>query len=178
MSPPAQPAPTPAGDEDGASPRELLLEAARRDNTDLLNEVLEKIQHNAEILNSAADALGNTTLHVATQYGSYDVLDTLLDCSGLEVDPTNTLDRDTPLHKAVYLCREDRNLGHAIVDLLLDAGADPRIRNRQKMRPIDVADQNDTELRNMLRQAEYKVEMGDDVVQEDEQDGGSGSESD
>lgn len=128
------------------------MEAARRDNTELLHEILAKPGVDAAVINSAADPLGNTVLHVAATYGSCtsplgsgwgegygevvltivggivtdDVIDILLDQEGLEVDPQNRLDKDTPLHKAVYLARESKEAGHAIVELLLDAGADPR----------------------------------------------------
>ncbi len=57
----------------GASPRELLLEACRRNNTNLLSELLarfptpEKIAH---LLNTATDGLGNYCLHVAAAHGS------------------------------------------------------------------------------------------------------------
>lgn len=65
----------------GASPRELLLEACRRNNTDLLSEVftslstspsekhssIEQISH---LLNTATDGIGNYCLHIGATYGS------------------------------------------------------------------------------------------------------------
>lgn len=55
-----------------------------------------------------------------------------------------------------------------------------RIRNKAKLRPIDLADPQDRETRTMLQRAEMQVQMGDDVVDEDEDDrrDGPGSESD
>lgn len=103
----------------------------------------------------------------------------LLDQEGLEVDPFTKIDQDTPLHKAVALSAKEKELGHAVVELLLDAGADPRIRNKHKMKPGDVVDPRDGELREILRKAEYKVNAGGDVVVESDGEGeGSGSESD
>ena len=59
-----------------------------------------------------------------------EILDTLLDQEGLEVDPINRLEQDTPLHKAVRfineLDREQWESASSIAELLLDAGADPR----------------------------------------------------
>lgn len=59
-----------------------------------------------------------------------DVLDLLLDQEGLEVDPIDRLEADTPLHKAVRfvngLSKPDWEAGSSLVELLLDAGADPR----------------------------------------------------
>ena len=117
----------------GASPRELLLEASRRNNTSLLNELLSSLsspEKIAQLLNTATDGVGNYCLHVAASYGSYEVLDTLLDQEGLEVDPVDRLEKDTPLHKAVRfvngLDKGEWEAGGSIVELLLDAGADPR----------------------------------------------------
>lgn len=66
----------------GASPRELILEACRRNNTDLLEETIADLasaaskagkapaEHVAQVLNEARDGLGNGCLHVAASYGS------------------------------------------------------------------------------------------------------------
>jgi len=59
-----------------------------------------------------------------------EVLDMLLDQEGLEVDPIDRMESDTPLHKAVRfingLLQEEWESASSIADLLLDAGADPR----------------------------------------------------
>lgn len=59
-----------------------------------------------------------------------EVLDTLLDQEGLEVDPLDRLEADSPLHKAVRfvngLPKPDWEAGGSLIELLLDAGADPR----------------------------------------------------
>jgi hypothetical protein len=66
----------------GASPRELILEACRRNNTNLLEETIADLasaaskagkapaDHVATVLNEARDGLGNGCLHVAASYGS------------------------------------------------------------------------------------------------------------
>jgi len=53
-------------------------------------------------------------------------MDVLLDQEGLEVDPPNRMEGDTPLHKAVYFAKGEKARGLAMVELLTDAGADPR----------------------------------------------------
>ncbi|KAL1797597.1 hypothetical protein ACET3X_004203 [Alternaria dauci] len=100
-------------DEEGASPRELILEACRRNNTELLEETLKDLaaaasksgkkpeDHVADILNNARDGVGNGCLHVAATYGSFEVIDMLLDQEGLEIDEIDRMEQDTPLHKAV-----------------------------------------------------------------------------
>ena len=117
----------------GASPRELLLEACRRNNTDLLNDLFSQFASPADLatfLNTATDALGCGALHIAAQYGAYDVLDVLLDQEGVEIDTVEKRDGDTCLHKAVRfvngLDKGEWESGTAVVEILLDAGCDPR----------------------------------------------------
>lgn len=136
-----------------------------------------------------------------------DVLDLLLDQEGLEVDPIDRLEADTPLHKAVRfvngLSRSEWEAGSSIVELLLDAGADPRcfpllrfflsvqclwprganskgkirIRNKAKLKAQELVDPRNTALRNILQKAEFAIMAGDDVVDDDD-NGATGSASD
>ncbi|KAF2834482.1 ankyrin repeat protein-like protein [Patellaria atrata CBS 101060] len=177
--------------DEGASPRELVLEACRRNNTELLEEVIESISSKppkgqgtaevAKLLNNAQDGIGNGVLHLAATNGSYEVLDILLDQEGLEIDEVDRLEKDTPLHKAVRYVnshtKDEWESAHLIVEILLDAGCDPRIRNKAKLRPIDLVDPRNTELRKILQNAEFTMMAGDDVVEE-EDDGPTGSASD
>jgi ankyrin repeat protein len=112
------------------------------------------------------------------------VLDLLLDQEGVEIDNVDRMEQDTPLHKAVrYVNTLDKqdweSAGHPIVDILLDAGCDPRIRNKAKLRPLELVDPRNTVLRAELQKAEYALQAGGDVVADDD-DGptGSGSDSD
>ncbi|KAL8833912.1 MAG: hypothetical protein Q9170_004016 [Blastenia crenularia] len=170
--------------DEGATPREIVLEACRRNNTSLLSEVLSSIpsaEKIADLLNNARDGIGNHCLHIAASYGSF--LDHLLDQEDLEVDPLDRLERDTPLHKAVRfinsLSPSERDSGHPVAELLIDAGADPRIRNKARLKPVELVDPRNTELRDMLQRAEYSMTVGDDVVVRDgDEDGPTGSASD
>jgi uncharacterized protein len=53
-----------------------------------------------------------------------------LDQEGLEIEELDLMEKDTPLHKAVRYTNElnpkDWEAGQMIVDILLDAGCDPR----------------------------------------------------
>lgn len=64
-----------------------------------------------------------------------EVVDMLLDQEGVEVDPLDRLEGDTPLHKAVRfvngLPKGDWEGGKAMAELLLDAGANPRSVSKQ-----------------------------------------------
>jgi hypothetical protein len=113
-----------------------------------------------------------------------EVLDVLLDQEGLEIDEIDRMEKDTPLHKAVRyvntLTKAEWESGHPIVEILLDAGCDPRIRNKAKLKPMELVDPRNEELRSILRKGEFAMMAGGDVVQEDDDDEptGSGSESD
>lgn len=59
----------------GASPRELVVEACRRDQPHLIEQVLNTMneQSNEEVaqfFNEVTDALGNHALHICATYGS------------------------------------------------------------------------------------------------------------
>ncbi|KAF2020622.1 ankyrin repeat protein-like protein [Aaosphaeria arxii CBS 175.79] len=174
-------------DDEGASPRELIFEACRRDNTALLEETIESLaaaakkagkkeaEFVAETLNTAQDGVGNGVLHVAAMYGSYDVLDVLLDQEGLEIDEIDRLEKDTPLHKGIrYVNSLEQSdwptAGQPIIEILLDAGCDPRIRNAAKLKPVELVDPRNTELKKILQKAEFAMMAGADVVQEDDDD--------
>ncbi|KAL8866505.1 MAG: hypothetical protein Q9174_006265 [Haloplaca sp. 1 TL-2023] len=157
--------------DEGATPREMVLGACRRNNTDLLSEALKLIANPekiADLLNDAKDGAGNYCLHLAASSGSYDVLDMLLDQEGLEVDPIDRLEKDTPLHKAVRFINDlpssDWSGASSIAEILIDAGADPRIRNKAKLKPAELVDPKNEALRDVLARAEYSMMAGDDVI--------------
>ena len=109
---------------------------------------------------------------------------------GLEVDPVDRMDGETPLHKAVRFAMSggggsggNWEEGEEVVELLLDAGADPRMRNKGGRRAVDLLGvkpgKGGEALRDVLVKAEYTIGLGDDIVVEDEEEPtGSGSESD
>ena len=59
----------------GASPRELVVEACRRDQQHLIEQVLDTMSEKsneevAEFFNNVKDAMGNYALHICAMYGS------------------------------------------------------------------------------------------------------------
>lgn len=120
-------------DEEGASPSEQLIEACRRNNTSLLTTLLTSLASPSAIanfLNSTTDALGSTALHIAAKNGSYEILDMILDQEMVEIDGKEKREGDTCLHVAVRytngLDQREWEEGRAVVDILVDAGCDPR----------------------------------------------------
>ena len=122
--------------DEGASPLEQLIESCRRNNVSLLTSLLASppLASNpraiAHFLNTTTDALGAGALHVAAAAGAWDVLDTILDQEGVEIDGRERRDGDTCLHRAVRFantCKDgDADTGLAVVEILLDAGCDAR----------------------------------------------------
>jgi ankyrin repeat protein len=137
----------------------------------------------AEFLNTATDALGASALHIAAQYGSYEILDMLLDQEGLEIDGQEKRDGDTALHKAVRFVngldrQEWDDVGTPVVEILLDAGCDARSRNKAKLKAVDLVDPRNEVLRGVLRKAEMLEMAKGDIVEEDDDEGGDGPASD
>jgi hypothetical protein len=62
-------------DPQGASPKEQIVEACRRDNVELFQVVLGGLKSQvpekvADFFNTARDVMGNYLLHVCAMYGS------------------------------------------------------------------------------------------------------------
>ena len=76
------------------------------------------------------------------------------------------------------LPREQWGEAGALVELLLDAGADPRIRNKAKLKAAELVDPRNIALKQELQKAEFTLVAGNDVVDEDDDDGLGGSASD
>lgn len=93
-------------------------------------------------------------------------MDHILDQEGVEVDPINRIEGDTPLHSVVRYSGDEPEHGAYMVEMLIEAGCDPRIRNKNKQRPIDLASSDNEELIETLRGAEYALMMGSDLPNE------------
>ncbi|KAF7510642.1 hypothetical protein GJ744_006254 [Endocarpon pusillum] len=173
-------------DNEGASPREQIVEACRRDNVELFQEVLggmrgqpaEKI---ADFFNNTTDVMGNHLLHVCATYGSYDVMDELLNIEYLECDPFTRRDKETPIHSAVrYATERDIEIGTAMAKMLVDAGGDPRTKDKHGRTPAQMCDPKTSELRSWLTSQEYILREGlkQEAQETDGDDGPTGSASD
>lgn len=168
----------PEEEAEGAKPGELLIEAARRNNTDLLQEVIDSAgsaEKAAILLNETKTVLGNYIYHEAALRGNYDIIDMLLDQDGFECDPINRTDGDTPLHSAVRYINtlptssDNTEFASGLIEMMIDAGSDPRIRNKAQLTPAQLVDPTNTELRRQLQDAiEIAQNAGDFVVADDE----------
>jgi len=119
------------------------------------------------------DGLGNTALHYAVSNGSTSVLEYILTHEGCDVDPINRIDRATPLHLAVGL--EDPELRAEIVESLLEAGADYRIRNKNGQTAQELVKSDDYATLDLFRQAQAEASISrEDIAHDDEDDVASG----
>ncbi|KFY84649.1 hypothetical protein V500_09137 [Pseudogymnoascus sp. VKM F-4518 (FW-2643)] len=174
-------------EHEGAKPSELIIEACRRNNTELLNSVIEECsspEAAAKLLNESRSVLGNYAYHEAAANGHYEIIDLLLDQEGFECDPINKREGDTPLHSAVRWVneqsKENHEYGISLIDMMLEAGSDPKIRNKAKLKAADLVNPANTELRDLLQKAEYVLQNQGDFIdaEEEEDEGPTGSNSD
>ena len=113
-----------------------------------------------------------------------EIIDYLLDQEGFDCDKLNKREGATPLHSAVRWANEQGKENHdfviQLIEMMLDAGSDPRIRNKAKLKAADLVNPSNTELREAIQKAEYVMQNeGDFVEVEDEEDEGpTGSNSD
>ncbi|CAI7625114.1 hypothetical protein N7527_001108 [Penicillium freii] len=170
--------------DEGASPRELVVEACRRDQPHLIEQVLIEMEEKtneqvAHFFNELTDSMGNHALHICAQYGSYDTMDALFDIQFFECDPLTRLDKDTPLHIAVrYANDKDAELGEAMIKMMCEAGCDPRVRNKHGQKPAELVF-NNNEIKKTLQQTEYIMAEGiQNTGNGADSDGGEASDSD
>ncbi|KAK1758709.1 hypothetical protein QBC47DRAFT_318174 [Echria macrotheca] len=161
-------------EHEGASTAELLIEACRRNNTDLLFEILESKGDDeiARLLNTTTTVMGNHLYHEAALRGNYEVIDALLDQPGFECDPVNRQEGDTPLHSAVRWINSEpegqREFGAALVEMMLEAGSSPRVKNKGGLTPLQLVDPRNKELRDIIERHEYASLNAGDFVSADE----------
>ncbi|KAK2015741.1 ankyrin repeat protein [Colletotrichum eremochloae] len=141
-------------EHEGASVKELLIEACRRNNTDLFNEVVADIKDEDElsrVLNETTTVMGNHLYHEAASRGNYQ--------PNFECDPVNRLEGDTPLHTAIRWINSEppaqREFGNALVEMMLEAGSNPRVKNKGGLTAVQLVDPRNTGLRDLIQKHEY-----------------------
>ncbi|KAM0249015.1 hypothetical protein ACHAQJ_009221 [Trichoderma viride] len=158
-----------SGEEhEGASIQEQLVEACRRDNVELLTELLEDKSDPeiSKLLNETTTVMGNHLYHEAASRD--DIIDHLLDQPDFECDPINRLEGDTPLHSAIRWLNAEpptqRPFGHHLIDMMLEAGSNPRIKNKGGLTALQLVDPRNTELRDLIQKHEYANQNAGDFV--------------
>ncbi|KAH8803848.1 putative ankyrin repeat-containing protein [Hyaloscypha sp. PMI_1271] len=178
-------------EHEGASPKELLIEAARRNNTDLLKEVIDgcgSAEKAAVLLNETKTVLGNYIYHEAALKGNYEIIDMLLDQEGFECDPISRIEGDTPLHSAVRYINtltesqpsnpDISTFAQELISMMVEAGSDPRIRNKANLTPYQLTDPRNTALKQQLQDAVDITQNHGDYIVDEEEGGGEGEDED
>ncbi|KAL1895077.1 hypothetical protein Sste5346_005499 [Sporothrix stenoceras] len=157
-------------EHDGATAQEQLIEACRRNNTDLLAEVLQGRSETdaAKLLNETVTVLGNHLYHEAASQGNYEIIDALLDQPGFECDPISRRERDTPLHTAIRWSNSEpaaqQPFAQALVEMMLEAGSNPRIKNKAGLTATQLVDPRYPEMRQLIQKHEYALLNAGDFV--------------
>ncbi|RSL73241.1 hypothetical protein CEP54_000560 [Fusarium duplospermum] len=160
-------------EHDGASVKEILIEACRRNNTDLLTECLEDKSDReiTKLLNETTTVMGNHLYHEAASRGNYEIIDLLLDQPDFECDPLTRLEGDTPLHTAIRWINSEppaqRPFGNALVEMMLEAGSNPRVKNKARLTPYQLVDPTNKELRELIQKHEYTNQNAGDFINVD-----------
>lgn len=100
----------------------------------------------------------------------------LLDQDGFECDPINRSDGDTPLHCAVRYINslpsspDNTEFSSGFIEMMVDAGSDPRIRNNAMLTPAQLVDPSNTTLRRQLQDAIEIAQNAGDFVATDEEE--------
>ncbi|KAI0019684.1 ankyrin repeat protein [Xylariomycetidae sp. FL0641] len=162
-------------EHEGASVKEQLIEACRRNNVDLLSEIIANCKDEDEIsnlMNNTTTVMGNHLYHEAALQGNYEIIDMLLDQPNFECDPTNRAEGDTPLHSAIRWINSEppaqREFGNALVEMMLEAGSSTRVRNKARLTPVQLVDPRNTGLKELIQKHEYAALNAGDFVGADE----------
>jgi hypothetical protein len=105
-----------------------------------------------------------------------DIIDMLLDQEGFECDPINRLEGDTPLHSVVRYINslppssDNTEFASGLVEMMIDAGSDPRIKNHAMLTPAQLVDPANTALRRQLQDAIDIAQNAGDFIAEDEEE--------
>ncbi|GAN01088.1 ankyrin [Mucor ambiguus] len=141
-------------DEEKTTDNDLMLAACRNDIDDMLEDIFKEgdfdINH--------TDDLGDTALHYTARFGSLTCMELLLNVPNINVNLKNKKEGNTPLHLAVQY-EDDPEVALNMVDILIDAGADPRIQNSAKSTVEDYVVGRSDDMRDLIDRAVAGYDM-------------------
>lgn len=117
-----------------------------------------------------------------------EVIDMLLDQEGFECDPISRIEGDTPLHSAIRYINtltesqptnpDISSFAQELISMMIEAGSDPRIRNKANLTPYQLTDPRNTALKQQLQDAVDIVQNQGDFIVDAEEGGEEGEEDD
>ncbi|CEI89389.1 hypothetical protein G6F70_005021 [Rhizopus microsporus] len=142
-------------DEGGATNDDLMLAACRNDQDEMLEDILKEGDFDINY----TDGLGDTACHYAAKFGAKNCLELLVHIPSIDLNRKNK-EGKTPLHLAVQY-DDDPDIALDMVDLLLNSGADPRVKDNQGSTILDHVVNED--MRDLIEQslAGYNMGMSD-----------------
>ncbi|KAF9999849.1 hypothetical protein BGZ80_003310 [Entomortierella chlamydospora] len=152
-----------------SSNNEVLIAACKDDNLDMLEQVLSSDSSSFDINHTDGD--GNSALHYAARYASTGCLEILMYYDGIKVNAVNSIEGDTPLHKAAAY--QDPECALEMVQILIGKGASTKIKNKQGQTPLDVVPESShTEVKKFLEKAALNDTADAPVEDKDEESAG------
>ncbi|CAO3631650.1 unnamed protein product [Cunninghamella echinulata] len=109
------------------------------------------------------DDNGDTALHYCTKNGALNCLELLVRVGGIQINIKNNLG-NTPLHYAVQYA-DDVDLALEMVSVLLDNGADPRLKNKDHVTSLALVDETNEDMKDLLSTVlvyDDDIDVGDD----------------
>jgi len=131
QNPPPPPAFTMSMDVKAAD-TDQLLKAAQQNNPNQIRDLVTLLG----IPPSSGNGINQTALHVAAIWGHVESIQILIEL-GANVNAQNSLMGSTPLHSALGSAHASPQQQSAIVDLLLEAGANPGVEDRGGNCPVE-----------------------------------------
>lgn len=112
---------------------DLILSASRQNQHERVRGMIEV----GNVPASHGNALGQTSLHICAMWGSLDCMEVLIE-HGADTNAANMLNGDTPLHIAVSSNKTSADVKKKLVNVLVEAGADPDLRDYGGKAPADL----------------------------------------
>ncbi|KAJ2295972.1 putative ubiquinone biosynthesis monooxygenase, partial [Coemansia sp. RSA 2706] len=160
--------------DEGASREEQLLAACMSDQSDMVKEILADPKR---VNINHTNGVGFTALHYAAQTRSLDCIRLLTKYKGIDANIQDRMSGNTPLH-LVLIHGEEEDPMLDIVELLLKAGANPNIANKEHERPIQLTHDDEDDIQRMLVRASVAIEAKHAQAAFDDQDDDDDDDSD
>ncbi|KAJ1718972.1 hypothetical protein LPJ53_006176, partial [Coemansia erecta] len=116
------------------------------------------------------NGVGFTALHYAAEKDAIECVKLLASASGINPNIQDNVEKETPLHKAI-INSSSSDIAYNIAKLLIGAGADPRIVNKNKKRAADLTEHDEDDIRRLLLQATLAIQVKEELAEQKQEEG-------